>query len=126
MRPTAGSWACPCINGDLDRSKWSLIEVARMANYKSTIWTTWDPTAPGFGTFLGEAKAHLDYVLDARDGREGGSEEPCDTPRSAVTAIRHIMNSGRLAASSRNASPLPRFAQESSLQQPHPDLLAPV
>jgi hypothetical protein len=97
-----------------------------MANYKSTIWTTWDPTAPGFGTFLGEAKAHLDYVLDARDGREGGSEEPCDTPRSAVTAIRHIMNSGRLAAGSRNASPLPRFAQESSLQQPHPDLLAPV
>jgi phenylpropionate dioxygenase-like ring-hydroxylating dioxygenase large terminal subunit len=63
--------------GALDRSKWSLIEVAKIANYKSAIWATWDPNAPSFEEYLGEAKTHLDYVLDCRDGREGGSEVFC-------------------------------------------------
>ncbi len=62
---------------DLDTSQWPLIEVAQMVNYKGTIWATWDATAPDFPDYLGEAKAHLDLVLDARDGREGGSEVFC-------------------------------------------------
>jgi phenylpropionate dioxygenase-like ring-hydroxylating dioxygenase large terminal subunit len=61
-------------NGTLDRSQWSLIEVPRMFNYKGAIFATWDPQAPDFETYLGDAKLHLDYVLDSRDGREGGSE----------------------------------------------------
>jgi phenylpropionate dioxygenase-like ring-hydroxylating dioxygenase large terminal subunit len=60
--------------GVLDRSQWGLIEVAQMENYKGTIWATWDPNAPSFQEYLGDARAHLDLVLDARDGREGGSE----------------------------------------------------
>ena len=32
----------------LDRSKWGLIEVARMEVYKSTVWATWDRSAPSF------------------------------------------------------------------------------
>jgi phenylpropionate dioxygenase-like ring-hydroxylating dioxygenase large terminal subunit len=59
---------------DLDRSKWGLVEVAQMANYKGSIWATWDPTAPSFETYLGEAIVHLDRVLDSRDGGSGGSE----------------------------------------------------
>jgi phenylpropionate dioxygenase-like ring-hydroxylating dioxygenase large terminal subunit len=59
--------------GDLDRSQWSLIEVAQMALYKGSVWATWDPNAPPFLDYLGEAKVLLDGVLDARDGREGGS-----------------------------------------------------
>lgn len=59
---------------DLDRSQWPLIEVAKMTNYKGTIWATWDPHAPDFETYLGDAIPHLDLLLDARDGREGGSE----------------------------------------------------
>jgi phenylpropionate dioxygenase-like ring-hydroxylating dioxygenase large terminal subunit len=58
----------------LDKSQWSLIEVPKLANYKGTIWASWDPAAPPFDQYLGDAKAHLDYVLDCRDGREGGSE----------------------------------------------------
>ena len=60
--------------GVLDKSKWGLIEVAQMTNYKGTIWATWDTAAPSFIAYLGDAKLHLDFTLDARDGREGGSE----------------------------------------------------
>jgi phenylpropionate dioxygenase-like ring-hydroxylating dioxygenase large terminal subunit len=63
--------------GTLDRSKWSLIEVAKLRNYKGTIWATRDSGAPSFEDYLGDARAHLDYVLDCRDGREGGSEVLC-------------------------------------------------
>ena len=59
---------------DLDRSEWSLIEVPRMVNYKGAIFASWDPQAPEFVDYLGDAKDHLDQVLDCRDGREGGSE----------------------------------------------------
>jgi phenylpropionate dioxygenase-like ring-hydroxylating dioxygenase large terminal subunit len=61
-------------DGVLDKSQWGLIEVAQMVNYKGTIWATWDPAAPAFEDYLGGAKTHLDFTLDARDGREGGSE----------------------------------------------------
>ena len=60
--------------GTLDRKEWGLIEVPRLYNYKGTIWASWDPAAPDFLTHLGEARWHLDQVLDCRDGREGGSE----------------------------------------------------
>jgi phenylpropionate dioxygenase-like ring-hydroxylating dioxygenase large terminal subunit len=58
----------------LDKAQWSLIEVAKLVNYKGALWATWDPHAPAFETYLGDAKPHLDLVLDCRDGREGGSE----------------------------------------------------
>ncbi len=61
-------------DGVLDRSQWGLIEVPQMVNYKGTIWATWDPSAPSFEDYMGGALEHLDLVLDARDGREGGSE----------------------------------------------------
>ena len=60
--------------GVLDRDRWSLIEVAKLENYKGTIWATWDPQAPDFLTYLGDARIHLDQALDCRDGRPGGSE----------------------------------------------------
>ncbi len=60
--------------GCLNKDEWSLIEVAKMAIYKGTVWATWDKDAPDFLAYLGDAKAHLDLALDCRDGREGGSE----------------------------------------------------
>ncbi|MCC6778040.1 MAG: aromatic ring-hydroxylating dioxygenase subunit alpha [Hyphomicrobiales bacterium] len=60
--------------GHLDRAQWSLIEVAKLVSYKGAIWATWDPQAPDFLSYLGDARVHLDQVLDCRDGREGGSE----------------------------------------------------
>lgn len=58
----------------LDKAQWGLIEVAQLANYKGTLWATWDNTAPPFLDYLGEMKLYLDTLLDCRDGREGGSE----------------------------------------------------
>lgn len=58
----------------LDKSRWGLIEVAQLANYKGAIWATWDGDAPPFLDYLGDMKVHLDAQLDCRDGREGGSE----------------------------------------------------
>ena len=59
---------------DLDKSKWGLIEVAQICNYKGSIWATWDPDAPPFLEYLGDFKMFLDLTLDSWDGREGGSE----------------------------------------------------
>jgi nitrite reductase/ring-hydroxylating ferredoxin subunit len=42
----------------LDRDRWGLIEVARMASYKGTIWATWDPEAPSFLDYLGGYKLY--------------------------------------------------------------------
>jgi phenylpropionate dioxygenase-like ring-hydroxylating dioxygenase large terminal subunit len=58
----------------LDKSQWGLIEVAQLANYKGTIWATWDKSAPPFLEYLGDMQYYLDDLLDWRDGREGGSE----------------------------------------------------
>ena len=41
--------------GALDKSEWSLIEVAQLCNYKGAIWATWDPNAPSFIDYLGDA-----------------------------------------------------------------------
>ena len=59
---------------ELDKSRWGLIEVAQLANYKGTIWANWDASAPGFIDYLGDMKTYLDTALDSRDGSEGGSE----------------------------------------------------
>jgi phenylpropionate dioxygenase-like ring-hydroxylating dioxygenase large terminal subunit len=58
---------------NLDKSEWSLIEVPRIANYKGTLWASWDPQAPDFLEYLGGAKEHLDMALDRLDGQEGGT-----------------------------------------------------
>ena len=58
----------------LDRSRWGLIEVPQMENYKGMIWATWDPAAPTFAEYIGGYKLYLDLLLDAWDGREGGTE----------------------------------------------------
>jgi hypothetical protein len=61
-------------HGKLDKSKWGLVEVAQLCNYKGTIWATWDPSAPPFLEYLGDFKLYLDLSLDSWDGREGGTE----------------------------------------------------
>src|SRR6201986_3072375 len=61
-------------DGVLDRDANSLVSVAKLCNYKGSIWATWDKDAPDFITYLGDAKIHLGQALDCRDGREGGSE----------------------------------------------------
>src|SRR5437667_335508 len=58
----------------LDRSRWGLVEVAQLESYKGTVWATWDPSAPSFLEYLGGYKLYLDLLLDAWDGREGGTE----------------------------------------------------
>ena len=58
----------------LDRSKWGLVEVAQLANYKGGIWATWEPSAPPFLEYLGDMKIYLDLLFDGWDGSEGGTE----------------------------------------------------
>ncbi len=59
---------------ELDKSKWGLVEVAQLENYKGSIWATWDESAPPFQEYLGDFKMFLDLSLDSWDGSEGGSE----------------------------------------------------
>jgi phenylpropionate dioxygenase-like ring-hydroxylating dioxygenase large terminal subunit len=53
---------------ELDKSKWGLVEVPQMANYKGTIWATWDAGAPPLEEYLGDVKTYLDVFLDNLDG----------------------------------------------------------
>lgn len=58
---------------ELNKKEWGLIPVAQMANYRGTIWATWDPNAAPLEEYLGGMRLWLDSALDHRDGREGGS-----------------------------------------------------
>jgi nitrite reductase/ring-hydroxylating ferredoxin subunit len=60
--------------GVLDRTKWGLARAPNVAVYKGTIWANWDPEAPSFFDYLGDMRRYLDFALDHRDGRPGGSE----------------------------------------------------
>jgi phenylpropionate dioxygenase-like ring-hydroxylating dioxygenase large terminal subunit len=57
-----------------DKSQWGLVEVAQLANYRGTIWATWDGAAPSFLDYLGEARLALDLALGAWDGGDGETE----------------------------------------------------
>ena len=61
----------------LDKAKWGLVEVAQLANYKGSIWASWDPDAPPFLEYLGDFARYLDLQLDGWDGREGQAEVLC-------------------------------------------------
>lgn len=57
----------------LDKSKWGLVNVPQVVNYKGTIWGNWDPEAPPLEEYLGGMKQWLDFALETRDGRSAGS-----------------------------------------------------
>ncbi|MCH2220200.1 aromatic ring-hydroxylating oxygenase subunit alpha (plasmid) [Sphingobium limneticum] len=53
---------------DFDKSEWGLVEVAKTATLKGTIWATWDSGASSFDEYLGDAKDVFDTALSAWDG----------------------------------------------------------
>ena len=57
-----------------DKAEWGLVEVAQLANYRGTIWATWDPDAPSFDDYLGEGRFALDLALGPWDGGDGATE----------------------------------------------------
>ena len=57
-----------------DLDEWRLVEVAQMANFRGTIWATWDKNAPSFDAYLGEARFGLEKALCPWDGGDGETE----------------------------------------------------
>ena len=57
-----------------DKDQWGLIEVAQIANFRGTIWATWDADAPSFQEYLGEARFALDIGFCSWDGGDRGTE----------------------------------------------------
>ncbi|MER6936349.1 aromatic ring-hydroxylating dioxygenase subunit alpha [Nocardioides sp. NPDC127514] len=55
----------------IDKSKWGMIPVTRVENYKGLIFGSWDPDVPPLEEYLGEMAWYLDAFLDRR---EGGTE----------------------------------------------------
>ena len=58
----------------LDKSRWGLVEVPQMCNYKGSIWATWDGTAAPFLEYIGGFQTYLDLLLDSWGGQEGNTE----------------------------------------------------
>jgi phenylpropionate dioxygenase-like ring-hydroxylating dioxygenase large terminal subunit len=56
------------------KEEWGLVEVAHLANLRGTLWATWDPKAPSFDEYLGDAKEGLHAGLGAWDGSDAGTE----------------------------------------------------
>lgn len=54
--------------GVLDRSKFGLVPVTQVAEYKGLIFGCFDPAAPSLEDYLGDAKFYLDVWLDALPG----------------------------------------------------------
>jgi len=99
----------------LDRSRWGLVEVAQLESYKGTVWTTWDPSAPSFLEYLGGYKLYLDLLLDAWDGREGGTEVIGGIHKPSTCAWRRsLWNSSRWRR-------LRQSACQRSLEMPYSD-----
>ena len=59
---------------ELDKSQWGLVEVAQLANFKGTIWATWDPKAPSFLDYIGDNAYGIGLWLDKPDGSEADLE----------------------------------------------------
>ena len=57
-----------------DKEGWGLIEVAQIANFRGTIWATWDAGAPSFEEYLGGARFALDIGFCPWDGGDGATE----------------------------------------------------
>ncbi len=57
--------------GDIDKSKWGLKQVAQLDSYKGLVFATFDETAPSLETYLGDFRWYLDALLD---NEEGGTE----------------------------------------------------
>jgi 3-phenylpropionate/trans-cinnamate dioxygenase subunit alpha len=51
-------------HGELDMSKWGLIQVAQIDTYKGLIFATFDPTAPPLIDYLGDATYYIDTWAD--------------------------------------------------------------
>src|ERR1700704_617644 len=56
--------------GGLDKSQWSLHEVAQMRNYYGSIWATWDPKAPSFEDYLGAFGPSVRRSFEGSDGSD--------------------------------------------------------
>ncbi|MFY9351049.1 MAG: aromatic ring-hydroxylating dioxygenase subunit alpha [Sphingobium sp.] len=56
--------------GKIDKTRWGAVKVAKIHNYHGLIFATWNPDAPAFDDFLGEAKWYFDMMFD----RPGGTE----------------------------------------------------
>ena len=60
--------------GGFNRDDWGLVEVAHMANFRGTIWATWDRNAPAFEDYLGDARFGLENAICPWDGGDGEVE----------------------------------------------------
>ena len=61
-------------NGELDKSKWGLHEVAQLENYYGSIWATWDAKAPSFLDYIGALAPSLRHCMQSTDGEDNGIE----------------------------------------------------
>ena len=60
--------------GRLDRSKWGLVPVPHMHNYKGFIFASWDSDAVSFESYVGEFRHWLDSLGDSMTGESAGVE----------------------------------------------------
>jgi phenylpropionate dioxygenase-like ring-hydroxylating dioxygenase large terminal subunit len=54
--------------GELDKSEWGLLPVARVDSYKGLIFGTFEPEASSLREYLGDMAWYLDVLLDRRAG----------------------------------------------------------
>lgn len=59
---------------DFNRADWGLLEVAKVATFRGTIWATWNADALPFEDYLGAARDPLWFGLGPWDGGDGEVE----------------------------------------------------
>ncbi len=56
--------ASDAYHGELDQSKWGLVQVAQIDSYKGLIFATFDPSAPPLLDYLGDMTFYIDMWVD--------------------------------------------------------------
>lgn len=53
---------------EIDKSRWGCIQVPQLASYRGLLFGNWDPAAPSFTDYMGDAAWYLDTFCDRFDG----------------------------------------------------------
>ena len=82
--------------GEIDKSKYGLVEVAQVDSYKGLVFGTFDPGAPSLTDYLGKMAWYLDVWLDAMpEGTElVGTTMKVELPVNWKLAVENVSGDG--------------------------------
>jgi 3-phenylpropionate/trans-cinnamate dioxygenase alpha subunit len=82
--------------GELDKSRFGMVPVARVESYKGLVFGCFDPQAPSLEDYLGDVKFYLDVFLDAMPGGAalGGETQKVELRTNWKLPVENVCGDG--------------------------------